>query len=327
MESPITAEAWNELVLELWRKLQPNVMVLDAGGWRHPWNVQGTYDSDAECWVANIKPGFVYGYSPTVSMPEADGLPSRAVPLTKSPSWPIKTFRSIGPDATPSGATTSADGGGTTLNYEEVPLFFQVRGVGPPPKAKGNLESGLSVENEAEPNSRLLRACELVLDQPRIKTAAQQTVSPASDSTVYQFTVGYEAPKSSIPRISQRSKYAPAPADDPLARLLGSWADTGKDELHLSTIYMLSPEGAAYGSEPDATWTPYVHHRVFWNLAHATRAFIRAIKSDNLTLNTGLAGSVGDTVNQYLLSQVNDATSAVAQFLGNNTMEGKFWTV
>jgi hypothetical protein len=91
-------------------------------------------------------------------------------------------------------------------------------------------------------------------------------------------------------------------------------------------VYLVSPLGAAYFSAPDATWQAFVQHRVFWNLHHGTNQLPPPLDAKPLTLNTGLAGGVGDRINQFLLAQVNDANSATAQFLGRNTIEGIFWT-
>jgi len=52
-----------------------------------------------------------------------------------------------------------------------------------------------------------------------------------------------------------------------------------------------------------------------------------APRSENLTLFTGLAGGVGDALINLTLATVNDTSAMLAEFLGNRTVEGMFWSV
>src|SRR4029078_4955919 len=54
--------------------------------------------------------------------------------------------------------------------------------------------------------------------------------------------------------------------------------DTQRDEIHVATVWMVSPPGwtppldaTADTAQPDGTWEPYVEHKLFWNLNHASR--------------------------------------------------------
>jgi hypothetical protein len=107
----------------------------------------------------------------------------------------------------------------------------------------------------------------------------------------------------------------------------GDWTDEMRDEKHLATVYLVSPVNASPGTEPDSTWTPYVEHEIFWNLRHDTNQLRPQLADLFLQLNTGLAGGVGDAVNNLILGQINDGNSVASQFIGREGISGKFWTV
>jgi hypothetical protein len=172
--------------------------------------------------------------------------------------------------------------------------------------------SGTSTD---QASARLLRSLDIVLYQDRPATASQFSSSDGRDGAIFQCNVTtVNAPNArKRPYLRTTSKYEPPPPPaDALARLTGDWSDTPRDELLPASVYLVSPQGAAFGSASDETWQPFVKHRVFRNLNHATNRLPPPLKSGNLTLNTGLAGGVGDPINQ---------------FLGRNTIEGKFWSV
>jgi hypothetical protein len=95
----------------------------------------------------------------------------------------------------------------------------------------------------------------------------------------------------------------------------------------LATVYLLSPEDTPAGAKPGPDWTPYVKHRVFWNLVHAVRSDPPVGRTENITIFTGLAGGVADGLINQLLATNNDASAAASEFLANRTVEGRFWTV
>lgn len=343
MNGGITSQAWNATVDTLWRKLHLSVTSGDATKWRHPWHIAPLWNDERQRWETDIKPGLVNGDDATVllRLDQSPALTQQRLKdqgftnasmidakLSEGARLPIDDFRAIGPDATPSGESTSPNGGSVRVTFEEVPLFFQVRGVGPPPKINADFENGITQENQAAPDSRLLRALDVVLYMDRPATASTLQQSDGSDGVIFQYDVTTQVADNAraLAYLRTTSQYTPPPQDDPLARLQGDWSDTTRDQLWLASVYLMSAEGAAYNSVPDGTWQPFVHHRVFWNLHHGVNQLAPPLKNENLMLHTGLAAGVGDRINDFLLSQVNDANSEVAQFLGRNTIEGRFWT-
>ena len=344
MNGGITAQQWNAMVDTLWRKIHLGVTSGEASKWRHPWHIAPLWNDTHQRWEADIKPGLVNGDDATVLLrldeaPEATKQRLKDKELHASSTVDAKLsegasllagdFRSIGPDAAPTGVSTGADGGSAKLTFEAVPLFFQVRGVGPPPKISGDLQDGISQEDQATPDSRLLRALDVVLYKDRPATASTFQQSDGTDGTLFQYSVTAQVADNArrLAYLRTTPKYSPPPPDDPLARLLGDWSDTPRDQMWMASVYLMSPEGAAYESAPDGTWQPFVHHRVFWNLHHGMNQLEPPLKNENLVLHTGLAAGVGDRINDFLLAQVNDANSALAQFVGRNTIAGRFWSV
>jgi hypothetical protein len=167
-----------------------------------------------------------------------------------------------------------------------------------------------------------------VLYQDRFATSTQWTQGVGIDGTFMQFNVIYQIPPNMRERayIRVTRKYEPVSSAEMQDRLKGDWTDQTFDALHLATIYMVSPEGAAYGSAPDDKWTPYVKHRVFWNLNHASNVLEPALKRENIVFNTGLAMGLLDSIANQILATINDQNAAIAEFLGRNTLEGRFWS-
>jgi hypothetical protein len=98
------------------------------------------------------------------------------------------------------------------------------------------------------------------------------------------------------------------------------------DELHIATVWIVSPPDADAGAQPDHTWMAYPEHFVFWNLNHATRIVPPVAPQPPLTLRTGLAGGVGDRINDGLLSFINDHNAEAQAFLDQADARGHFWS-
>src|SRR5207253_8690360 len=64
-----------------------------------------------------------------------------------------------------------------------------------------------------------------------------------------------------------------------------------------------------------------LQHFVFWNLQHASRLIPPRAPSKPLQLHTGLAGGIGDSINDALLSFVNDSYAEAEAFLNQRSEE------
>ena len=313
-----------------------SLLAIERGGWRHPWHTRCRWSADRERWEADIFPGLVNALDPFVTLPwdEAPEATRARLEQTSSvdawlserPLLPLASFRSIGGDAGPLGV-----GEGGTLSYEGVPEFFQARGVPPPVQVSTGAE-GVSTAIQglldAGEGARLLRACELVLYLDRQATRTQWTTGAGVDGTFAQFEVTtFQRPGASERgRIQARSNWTPPRAGSDRDLLAGDWEESPVDELRLATVYFLSVPDAPVGSVPDGNWAPFVQYERWWNFHHAVNRLEPPLGRVDLRLQTGLAGGVGDAVNQFILAQVNDANSAAAQFLGRERLESRTWS-
>lgn len=332
----ILASAWNALIDRLRRDQLLGCTVLQRGSWKHPWQVTPTWDPERERWVAAIHPGFVNGLdaevqvredeAPLETLERLDIDPKNAAGgrvdawLTETPQLPLYQWRSIGRDAMPTSVSVSGFEN-IVASYEAVPDFFLALGAGEPPE-------GFFSPVGTKGGTRLLRATEIVLHKDRITTGTDWTFGAGVDGTFAQFNVIYRLPPGARERayIRTTAKYEPPQRPDALERLRGNWEDVSYDPLHLSTVYLLSPEDTPAGSEPGPEWSPYVKHRVFWNLNHAVSFEPPTTRHENITMFTGLAGGVADGLINQMLATINDQNAALSEFLGNRTIEGRYWT-
>jgi len=343
----IPATAWNRLVDFLARNQVLGSTVLRSGNWKHPWELTPTWDADRREWTTRIEPGFVNGQDATVSLPFRDAPeetrerlrdqqkePDALVDcwLTEEPQLPLTAWRAIGSDADPGAVSTSGEGT-VTISFEAVPAFFKALGVGDPPNLSSQISDlgivqRLSGELASATQTRLLRATELVLYQDRFATSTQWQTGLGFDGSNAQFSVIYKRPPNMRDRAYLRSMARWQPIDPtPLQnRLTGDWMDQTFDALPLATVYLLSPPETPQGSLPDGTWTPFVKHRLFWNLIHASNVLEPALRRENLVLNTGLAAGLLDSIGNQILALINDQNAAIAEFLGRNTLQGRFWS-
>ena len=244
---------------------------------------------------------------------------------------PLNSWRKVGPDADPSDTSTDANGN-VTVTYESVPKFFQSVGVGAPPKVSTNLDTlkqSVTGTLADSGNVKLMRALNLILHIDRLASATQWTTDAGVDGTFAQFNVTTVVSPNASQRASvqQRAQWQPPQIDPERDMLAGDWTDLTFDEYLLASVYLVSPAGAAYNSDPDGSWSPYVKHALFWNLNQATNQPAMPLQSDNLTLQTGLAGGVGDVIDNEILAQINDANSAAAQFLSQQLIAGLIWSI
>lgn len=335
----IPAKDWNEALEVFFQNRPLHLGSRRPGSWLHPWEVSPFYDARLEAFRFRVNPGFVNGLAPTMRMdahfappealnPEEDEL-RVDVPITLDPAQVLKesVWRAIGPDASPVGL--SGDGGGEnfSVEFEAVPEYFQTIGVGPPPEVSGSVFSGL--QTTAAPDDkfrRLLRACEVVLTQPRHAAKLDVTSSNGIDGTFAQVNVIYQAPFSDTPRLDVLTDYSPINPAEETDLLKGGLEDEPWDKLHIATIYAVSPRGAKEGSVPDATWRIYPRHHCFWNLNHTTNNIPNPEPPKPLQFPMFLAGGAGQLFANAVLATVNDNADLAFEYLRAHRLTGRFWT-
>ena len=325
------------------------VNVSQGSSWCHPWFTfpqWGTLlDGKTQGWKADILPGWVGDGCPTMRM-TVETAPNRTVqreferqtelslaaqPVPnkvdlQNPSAPIDvplydtgtldlTFRNIGTDGDSS---------------EAVPPYFSALGVGNPvpalnPDGSNADEVTNALTGVPAPTNRLLRACDLVLTQPRTALTSQITVgNPGADATAITQTLGITAPPPAAKlEITAVSKFVPV-VPDPLDL---TYTEPNFDQLLVSTVFLLSPPNLPKYSDPDGSWTAYVSHGLFWNLDYMQPAAAYVPAPDPISLLVPLAGGVAQPIVNGLLSPVNDAVQQLLDQLNTNTQQGVFFTV
>jgi hypothetical protein len=327
---------WDAFVDRYFRNRILSVTVIDALPWRHPWFTELAWSTPAEQWTARINPGYCLsgtGADPQITVPanlasaetrerlsiedEESDEPIDAS-LSELPSIPIAAsrWRPIGTDAVVLSGSTA----------EPVPDRFAKRGVMGhvvlDTAGQGGVVQRVSGLLSDRRSARLLRACDIVLTHDRVRSSIVTSLSPGvlDIDFVQVGTIARPGPWIQIER-----KYEPAANGSIVDLVIGAAADTGRDILHLATLYLLSPEGQDPGSIPDETWEPSVEHHREWNLQY------RAIYEDTIVEPTRLTiavpqlglGALGMRA-QPILDEINARTAELEAQLRRVENAGTF---
>jgi hypothetical protein len=291
----IDADAFEDFVDEYFRKRVVSIEVLNTTDWRHPWQTDLTWDYEGERWTAAVWPGFCVsgtGIDPQVIVPGSlVGLETRTrlgLELRRPTEDPIEAYlsesprialppikwRSIGTDA----VVVSGSAG------EPVPERFRRRGVMSPTELDTQGDNGAVVRVsglvEDRRQARLLRACDLVLTHDRVRSVVQPTVVEGSVDVEFS-QIGTMSRKG--PWVEVQRQFEP-PGAGIVDLVIGAAADTGRDSLHLATLYLLSPEGEEPGAVPDETWEPSAIYRHQWNLGYRATYEDRIVEPTRITI-------------------------------------------
>jgi hypothetical protein len=135
---------------------------------------------------------------------------------------------------------------------------------------------------------------------------------------------------SAPPSVYATSKYIVASIQNSFSDIFFQrFLDEPKDDLHLSTVYALSPPlGAGLGTTGiDTTYSLETRYYCHYNLAHATSRLVPRVVTPPLTLVTGLAGGIGDAIFNFILSTANDFAQATLDLFNQRSLRGMFWVV
>jgi len=331
----ISAQAWDAFVAQYFRNRVLSITVIEADPWRHPWWTDLSWSAEAEQWTARVTPGFCIsgtGSDPQVSVPEnlageetrerleitdpTSDLVDAYLSELPSIALPSSRWRAIGTDA----AAVSGS------PIESVPPQFSRRGVMGPAVLDTGGEGGavLRVEGllEDRREARLLRACDLVLTHDRVRSVIAPSLVPGLLDVEFAQANQISRPG---PWVEIQRKYEPASERGIVDLLIGSAADTGRDELHLATLYLLSQPGAEPGSDPDATWEPSVEYHVKWNQQYRATYEDTIVEPTRLTIavpQLGL-GALGIRA-QPILDEINQRTAELEAALRRVENVGRF---
>lgn len=312
----------------------------------HPWQVTPVWHVEEKLpsggyWSAKVNPGLVNGIPAAITMAfedaplaakerieeEAKKLNQKKPTLTSTHDVFLDEqaevelmWRRIGSDANPTGAVTGdADTGVVTGVFEPVPPFFQALGVA---SANTNLLA------EPAETTRYLRACDLIVKQPRLAFANEITVGAVVDGSILAANPTFTVPQDRQPRVEALPKFvALAPSPTPLEVLVQRFADEPFDQFLLATVYALSAPNEQRPDLLTGGWSIYTHQQVHWNLAHATPRIEERKVFTPLTFFSPLAAGLGNFLINSILAENNDFTQALFDLNQQTNLRGKFYAV
>lgn len=318
-----------------------------GGQWRHPWYTRLSWVSPLRQWVATVEPGYVNGRMPIyeTTVREAEMTPEYGInPLSGERFFSASVFQRKGGESKvtrrvqiPLYMRPAIRLTWRKLGFDgdaAVPEFFALRGVQPPPPSQAAqlLGGGPINISKTLPRAgmRLLRACDIVLHQPRMALTSHVTIEPGIVTGISNVTqtlsLRSQAPEDRL-KIFATSRHDPAdPLQAGINPLGNDYEEPTWDELLVATVYVLSPPGTPVGSEPDADWVPYIRHHQFWNLSHAQPRLRALVTDPSIPYIPPLAGGAAQLVVNFLTASLNDATQRMLNILTAHSMAGRFWT-
>ena len=230
-------------------------------------------------------------------------------------------WRAIGTDGSPDSVSGNASSGNITGVFEKVPDFFKRMGV-----ADANTKIG----GEQPATTRLLKACDIVLNQPRVGLTNTADISPAAiDTTLVSINPDFIVPSDTEPHVTALSKFvSPISTTTKFEDLIfGRFLDTPTDQLYLSTAYLLSPVLPLLDPTDLEGWQVYLKYNCHHNLVHATQQIEKRTEFVPLTLIIPLAGGLAQPVINYILAENNFFAQAALDFYQQRKLNGKFYAI
>lgn len=337
------ADKWNRDIVDRYRRNRPvEIRTNRMRGFRHPWEISLVWSAERGEFVAEIQPGYCRDMDVIVRVPaslvsdrtrERLNVPDRPPRGLSVDAWlsemplvpiPASRLRAVGTDAEPvmQGAPVDA-----------VPEFFSAQGVHEADRIgvdTDNYTGITALETGAVEYSqtRLLRACDLVLTKPR------PTVEPLWESmgltTQLSMTVMAAGSLNEPATVGIQTKFEPrVQMDGGLAELLATgMVDPPYDQIRLATIYLLSPDHAAVGASPDAGWTGYAAYSDFgfWNLQYdIDRGLDALLAVEPMVFPVPLAGGIAQPVIQAFLQSNAAMENRALAYLNQSRIRGSFW--
>lgn len=314
-----------------WRPLR--VVADDAASFPHHWQISGAWDGELKRWELHLVPGWVNGeevLSPPMAidqlpqitldrLKQAGDLPAKALSarararLSDHPAIPITEWRAVGTDADP------------LREVEEVPAYFLERGVVPPdPVSTANQTLTFSELGAPEQRAkrRLLRCVDVILNVPR-PVARLEILDDGRPAVAIE-------PASGEATLSvQAERYDPAAESASIQEsLAGVLDDDGIERLLIGRLWLLSPAGAAEGSDPNQSWTPEGQNEVFYSLDFDVDRDIDVIEPfEYQPPATGLAGGVTTVTVSGIIADARANDAIAAALLSRAKIVGAFRTV
>ena len=340
------AKWWAKLLHKLEQYLPRQFIYTGASSRSHPWEIRPVWHRNKNAkygeWRGIITAGAVNAIPAYVKM-RYDEAPAEgrerirlaAVSDKKSQPAPadrVKVYldemaelkfnwRAIGSDGSPDSVSGDANSGGITGVFERVPDFFKRLGVA---------DANPKVLAEPAETQRLLRACDIVLNQPRVGLTNTADISSTPlDTTLVSINPGFAVPADREPYLTALSKYVPPSASTTNFNdlIFQRFIDTAFDQFHLATVYLLSPQLPLLDKDDLAGWQCYFKYNCHHNLVHATQQIEKRTEFVPLTLTIPLAGGLAQPTINYILAENNFYAQAALDFYQQRKLNGKFYAI
>lgn len=324
-------------------KLLPIRISAEKAGQRpHPWQIRPQWiarptEPGGGYWAGSFLPGLVNGQPPAIRMAFVDAPPAafsrvlkdRAAAKKPKPKLNERVdvfldedafvrfpWRAIGSDAAPTGsATGNANSGEVLASFEPVPEFFKRRGVA---------EANRNLLGPAAETQRYLRACDIVLNQPRVGFANEITVGAVLDGSILAANPLFLVPPDEQPRIIAIPKFVLPNTPTINDFLVQRFADPPLDQAVLATVYALSPAFIS-DTRVTASWSIFVRYYVHWNLIHAAQRIRPRTELPRITFFTPLALGLANLNANFILSLNNDFSQALLDMYQQTRLAGIFY--
>jgi hypothetical protein len=340
-----TTQLWHKLLDKVAHYLPIKFDYTAAGSRAHPWQILAQYYTDPvtslSYWRASLSPGLVNGFPAKITMKLSDAPPEAKerirleniknnkpaaketdrVDVYLDEQAAVKlSFRKIGSNADPDSISGDAGSGNVTGVFEKVPDFFKRLGVS---------DANTNLLAEKSETKRLLLACDIVLNQPRVSLTNSISISAASiDTTLVSINPGFLSPKDREPTVTATAKYSTLiPTINFSDLFFQRFVDSALDRIHLSTVYLLSPVLPLLDVTNLSGWQPFIKYNCHHNLVHATKQIERRDEFTPLSLVLPFAAGAAQPIFDYILAENNFFSQAALDFYQQRNLEGKFYAV
>jgi len=340
-----TSKLWQKLLQKVEQYLPIKFDFTPAPKRPHPWQIRPVWHENKKAksgeWRGIVTAGLVNALPPYVKMiyeeaPAEARERIRLAAVAKNKPEPKPTdlvkvyldeqaelkfnWRAIGTDGSPDSVSGNASSGNITGVFEKVPDFFKRMGV-----ADANPKIGGKVPE----TTRLLKACDIVLSQPRTSLTNNITISSTIlDSTLLSINPGFLVPPNREAFLSALEKFVIHPITPSFADLIFQrFIDTPRDQLHLSTAYLLSPVLPLLDPTDLVDWQVYLKYNCHHNLVHATQQIENRVEFVPISLVLPLAGGLAQPIINYILSANNFFAQAALDFYQQRKLNGKFYAI
>jgi hypothetical protein len=318
------AKFWTSLLRKVEQYLPVRFDYTPSSARQHPWQLSPYWykNGDKSEWRATVLPGLVNGLPAYISMPFKEAPPSAQARIEKENSE-----KNLDTDKNALINVYLDEDAKISLNRfvdisSSAPDFFKRLGATDPVANRaGDLESTAT---------RLLKSCDIVLTQPRPSLTNRVDYGLFGSGVQITSAPGLFVPRNREPFLISTSRFVEK-KEPPSFRsvFFNTFVDTGRDEVHLSRFYLLSPTLPLLDPDDLSIWQPYVEYKCHYNLVHATQQIPKAKSNYEkpLTIQTGLLGGLADSIFNNLLTGGLNVANDVLSYLNQRDLSGKFYIV